>query len=262
MAENNGPKMLSIEDINRYTEEEVDSQLEEYETLLYRKLMPELNLQMAVYETQQMQQKRIRANIDIANKASEFVYRIKDGDFERALACFALNTEGVSAEITAHGIYEGKEKLREYFVDYYSSIMGKAGTLFYTNLCSPVIEVAEDGQTGRAMWLTVGMESWKRPDLTEGYTDPVSLWAINPWCMDFVMEDGVWKIWHLLIFEDIETVYEESWSESADHKIPVDPAIPEPTRPSERHNPFTEKRSPVLHAEPPVPYQTYDNDRF
>ncbi len=256
-GEMGGPK-LTTEIIQAYTQDEIDAQVTQYTAELYDKLMPEWNLELSIYQTQKKQQQRIRADIEIANRAAELVYRIKGGEFERALSCFAVNTPGVSAEFSALGVYEGKEKLQEYFLEYLPKLAGQAGTFQYINLCSPVIEVAQDGKTGRGMWLSVGMQALKRPDLIGSYTDPVSLWAMNTWCMDFVQENGVWKIWHLYVLEEVETTYEESWTESAGHKLPVDPAAPKPTRPSQRHTPFTAQRKPVLHAEPPVPYDTYD----
>ncbi len=253
-----GQAKWSSEYIDQYTQEEAERELNELENLLNKKTLPEYNLQIARRETQKRQQARLRADVDMTNKASEFVYRIKDSDFERALDCFALKTPGVSIEISRYGVYEGAEKLREYVVDYLGGLVGVEGTFQYINLLSPVIEVADDLQTGKGMWLTLNMEARKRPDLTEGYTDPVSLWTMGPWCMDFVKEDGVWKIWHLHIYEDVETVFEESWTEISDHRIPDDPAAPKPSRPSTYHNPFTTEREPVLFAEPPVPYATYD----
>ncbi len=258
VTEEQGMEKWSVEYVEQYTQNEAELEAKECEKVLYSKLMPEYNLQIAIREEQKRQQEKIRADVDIKNKASEFIYRIKGAEFEKALDCFALKTAGVSLEVSRYGVYDGPDKMREYVVDYLSGLVGVEGTFQYINLLSPVVEVAEDMQTGKGMWLTLNMETWKRDDLKEGYTDPVAIWSTGPWCMDFIKEDGVWKIWHLTIYEDVTTVFEESWTEISDHRIPDDPAAPKPSRPSSYHNPFTTEREPVLFAEPPVPYATYE----
>lgn len=250
---------LTTEIIEQWTQAAIESAITERELLLERQLIPELRKELAVYEVQSAEIARMESEVDVMNLASEFVLRIKGGEFERAYQCFALNTPGVCAEITGLGVYEGPDALHSYYVDYLTAMASEAGYFKMNHLCTPVVEVAQDNQTARGMWLSVGMEALKRPDLTD-YPDPLCLWAFNPWCMDFVKENGVWKIWHLYVFEEVETVYEKSWSETADGKVPADPAAPAPSRVSDRHHPFTADRLPTLHAEPPIPYAVYGND--
>ena len=244
--------------IDEQTASDVDQFLKEQEEYVDRKLIPEIRKELAVKEYQEKQLARIESEIDVMNLASEFTLRIKGGEFEKAYNCFALNTEGVSAEITNIGVYEGAEALKKYYVDYLGELCGHEGCFKLNHICTPVVEVAKDNETARGMWISLGMEALKRPDLkAPEYTDPFCNWAFAVWSIDFIKEDGVWKIWHLTIYDEIRTTYEKSWSEQAADMFPEDPAAPAPTRGSEKHNPFTLSRRPYLHEEPPVPYTSF-----
>lgn len=248
---------LTAEIIEDRTLAAAEKAARERELLLERQLIPELRKELAAMEAQEMEIARVEAEIDVMNLASEFTLRIKGGEFERAYKCFALETPGVCAELSGIGIYEGPDALKAYYVDYLPKIAGGEGCFKLNHICTPVVEVARDGQTARGMWLSVGMEALKREDLAGMYPDPLSVWVFGTWCMEFVQENGVWKIWHLQIFDEVQTVYEKGWSETADSPIPRDPGLPPVSKASTRHNPFHTGRKPVLHAEPPVPYPTY-----
>ncbi len=252
VTENHTP--LTAEIIQQKTAETVEALISQRELTLERQLIPQLRYELAVQEAQQLELARIESEIDVMNLASEFVLRIKGGEYEQAYACFALNTPGVSAEITGLGIYEGAEALRSYILDYLPALSGGEGCFKMDHLTTPVVEVAADNGSARGMWHSVGMEAYSRPDLTNGDPDPISIWSFDSWCMEFAKEDGVWKIWKLYVLENIATTYEQSWSEIQCAPIPSDPAAPKATRPSMRHNPFTAARVPTLLAEPPVPY--------
>jgi hypothetical protein len=47
-------------------------------------------------------------------------------------------------------------------------------------LTSPVIQVAKDGKTAKAIWFSPGVEG--------------NQWAYGKYAIDFVKEDGQWKI--------------------------------------------------------------------
>ena len=249
---------LSLDIIDEQTRKDADRLLKEQEEYVDRKLIPELRKELAVKEYQEKQLARIESEIDILNLASEFTLRIKGGEFEKAYNCFALNTKGVRAEITNTGVYEGTQALHSYYVDYLGRTAGQEGCFKLNHICTPVVEVAGNNRTARGMWMSLGMEALKRPDLTPPeYADPFCNWAFAVWSIDFIKEEGVWKIWHLTVYDEIRTAYEKSWSEQALQMFPEDPSVPAPTRPSGKHNPFTLSRRPFLHEEPPVPYASF-----
>jgi hypothetical protein len=71
---------------------------------------------------------------------------------------------------------------------------------------SPVVEVAADGKTALGVWDSFG-PSINGPD--------DSGWDWNKYGVDFIKEDGVWKIWHLQVFPVFSTPYGTSVTDTA-----------------------------------------------
>ena len=65
---------------------------------------------------------------------------------------------------------------------------------------TPLIELAEDGKTAQGMWYSMG----QRTTLNEDGQTACALWVYGRICVDFVKENGEWKIWHLLHINDID----------------------------------------------------------
>ncbi|MGC3982908.1 MAG: nuclear transport factor 2 family protein [Steroidobacteraceae bacterium] len=81
------------------------------------------------------------------------------------------------------------------------------GQLHLHSMLSPVIEVAADGKTAQGVWDSFG------PNLSNG-TD-VGNWLWVKYGVDFIKEDGDWKIWHMQVFAMFNTPYNKSITESA-----------------------------------------------
>jgi len=63
---------------------------------------------------------------------------------------------------------------------------------------TPVIEVAGDGKTAKGLWYSIGQGV--RPSGTTGHSTE---WMWEKYAVDFIKEDGKWKIWHLINMMDI-----------------------------------------------------------
>ena len=72
-------------------------------------------------------------------------------------------------------------------------VYGGVGQLMLHVTTTAIIEVAEDGQTAKCFWYTPGM-------IKETDQNAYSTW--ESYGVDFVKEDGEWKIWHLHMFTD------------------------------------------------------------
>lgn len=72
-------------------------------------------------------------------------------------------------------------------------------------ITTPVIEIAEDGQTAKGIWHIQGSDN--------GLTvyGPLSYWTLGFLAIDFRLEDGDWKLWHVLHAEDVVSPMGESW---------------------------------------------------
>ena len=76
-------------------------------------------------------------------------------------------------------------------------------------LASPVIEIAEDGESAKGLWYCQG-----------AYNDvescgPIARWTWGYFAADFISEGGVWKLWHLSYTNDVDCICGESWGKPA-----------------------------------------------
>jgi hypothetical protein len=189
-------------------------------------------------------------------------------------------TPGIHAQYSNLGVYTTWQSVTEYHRDRPAPV-GKL-ILHYTT--TPVIEVAEDGGTAKGVWVMTGLES--------GLTDPEvavnvpdyffapgevlgkKVWAHWVWCkygVDFLKQDGTWKIWHFRCFEVARAPFDENWiSFAARNAEEFDKDLmyfgedgrprfmPEPdgpaTRLAKRYRP---DEAQELEPRPPVSYRTF-----
>ncbi|MBP2638409.1 MAG: hypothetical protein H6Q72_4316 [Firmicutes bacterium] len=132
------------------------------------------------------------------------------------------------------------------------------GTLTMHTLTTPVIEVAGDGKTAKGVWMSPGQMT----ELVKG--KPMAMWMWEKYGVDFVKEDGMWKIWHFHVYTDFMTPYEMSWVEnsmnSLGNKLFLDspPDVPQPTRQVDFYKEYSLRSVPQLVPKPPVPYENFD----
>jgi hypothetical protein len=108
------------------------------------------------------------------------------------------------------GVYDGKEGVARYFAEErpaHDDLNARKGYLDLQALNGRMMEVAEDNQTARAIWFTIG-------SLTEVKNgEPNCQWHWVKFAVDFKKESGVWKIWHLTIAPIFKTDFEVCWTE-------------------------------------------------
>ena len=173
------------------------------------------------------------------------------------------------------GKYVGYEAVKAFFVDYHEAqtrwaneTMRKlfpeelgdksdeeiwaVGSNTVLNFTTPLIEVAFDGQTAKGMWYVYG-------STTEVYsTGPKAAWNFGLCAVDFVKEDGVWKIWHMTMFTDIQCPVGGNWGK--DKMYPHEGVeIPEPTVKEHYYTGYGEDFLSLVEPPLPEPYDTFAN---
>ncbi len=116
---------------------------------------------------------------------------------------FALQTEGVSWK-TPNGPV-GIAGMRARFAR--PDEVPTPGVLHMHAMLSPVIEVAGDGKTAKGVWDSFG------PNIVDPNKEGGWLWV--KYGVDFVKENGAWKIWHLQVYPVFNTTYHKSITETA-----------------------------------------------
>lgn len=180
-------------------------------------------------------------------------------------------------EAVLDGRYAGPEAVRRYYVDFFKSF-DKAnleavrriypevevaadatlpfGVQLMHTLTTPVIEVAEDRETAKAVWISPGLVTAPAGGRLQGF------WHWDRYAIDFIREGGAWKIWHFWVGKEFSTPYERSWVddffEAPGIKLQDVPGFPKPNAPSmttyRGYSPF---EPPRLIPRPPEPYRTF-----
>jgi hypothetical protein len=128
-----------------------------------------------------------------------------------------------------------------------ASTMGK-GALFIHFTDTPIIEIADDMKTAKAVFMSPGVE-------VAG--ERMGVWAYSKYGFEFVRENGKWKVWHMRVFPVFRNGYSDSFAEVAEEDLTK-------THAQERFdstNLFFSYTPQVImprnEPEPPLPYKTY-----
>ena len=127
-------------------------------------------------------------------------------------------------------------------------------------LDTPVIEIAGDGATAKGIWNLHGSDV----DLTP--SGHVSYWEWAKIAVDFVREEGEWKVWHMLYVRDLYVPNGQSWADAAPKKAyPEDEAFaalkefrfPEPNIKRTVYETYHNRRKAPAFPAYPEPYETF-----
>jgi hypothetical protein len=136
-----------------------------------------------------------------------------------------------------------------------------AGILWVHMLTTPVIRLAGDGKTAKGIWMSFG-------HITGPMGGKMSaMWAYEKYGMDFVKEDGEWKIWHLHTFVDFYSPVDGIWTDptrniasGAGTRVEEEPGgadFPTPDEKGVFYKGYNLSTVPVMEPKPPVPYYTF-----
>ena len=190
-------------------------------------------------------------------------------------------TPGIRAQYSNNGVYSTWDSVTYYHRDR-PSPKGKL-ILHYTT--TPMIEVAGDGKTAKGLWIASGVESGLTDAEVAKHTpeylyhsenvDGKRVWqhtVIMKYGLDFLKQDGKWKIWHFHCFEICRSPVGMGWvpfaaksqNESFNYDLmyfgedgkPV--FMPKPDGPATiLGNPYRTDSKQTLDANLPVPYKTF-----
>ncbi len=228
-------------------------------------------------------EKQVQQTVDlhqIQNLMGTMTYQFEAGKYEDMLAQFAQKTDGVTVEFANWGVYTGRAGAHKMIVERWQNIArhhaegmkkafpnaglenDRAGLLDLTALASPVLEVAGDGKTAKGLWLVPGLQTEFNPQKKA----PDAAWAWLKYAVDFVKEDGQWKVWHYHVFPCFRTSFHQSWVESsmamdAARKNGIPPPPPfddlKSDKPTTSIHAYNIAQAPAYDPKPPVPYETF-----
>jgi hypothetical protein len=118
------------------------------------------------------------------------------------------------------------------------------GILWYHTLNSPIIEVAGDGKTAKGLWMSFGTVTGP------GGTSMTAQWTCESYGIDFIKENGKWKIWHLRLFVYFYSNVDDHWYNTSENQAYSATGEYYPG-----YSLYTIASSPKI----PEPYDTWDN---
>lgn len=135
------------------------------------------------------------------------------------------------------------------------------GPLELKSIDNAVIEVADDGITGKGFFYCFGLET------VVDEHGPYSKWVLGSYAADFIYEDERWKFWHMLYLEDINEVAGQRWGVNSPCPYPEQPDFAglknigseKPSRPVVLRERYTGERSFTRLPKLPEPYDTFIN---
>lgn len=139
--------------------------------------------------------RRVWDQEEIRNLMGRFVYYEAANRRQEALERFwAREPEhrGTASYGRNWGFLRGMEEIEAYYVG--RCRFGGVGTGLMHPLSTKLLCLAEDGQTAQGLWMGIAYEM--APD-SRG--EPDAKWINERVAVDFVREDGQWKIWHMFV---------------------------------------------------------------
>ncbi len=129
------------------------------------------------------------------------------------------------------GIYDGIKGVERYYLqdvgdrhDEGQLDMIKGCMMWYAT-DTPIVVVAEDGQTAKGLWTSQGVDTWR-----EGDKHPDAYWRWGYYAVDFINEKGTWKIWHMTFYPLFLTRYEKPWTQAPAYNYTFYPVSPDRPR--------------------------------
>lgn len=182
------------------------------------------------------------------------------------------------------GYYAGRQALTDYYASIDAATKAKAqvlkkvfpedlgeysdeklygrGPMEIRSLDNAIIEIADDGKTAKGFFYVFGLVT----DISE--RGAVSNWVLGSLCIDFIRENDLWKLWHVLYLEDVDTPAGKKWGDpNAIEQFPLMPQfadmkgveIAKPNQEKALRALYTGSRPFTKLPKVPEPYDTFEN---
>ena len=115
-------------------------------------------------------------------------------------ALCALFTEDAVWDGGKLGVYEGIEKIHEFFVD-----MPNVMSFAIHNVTNSAVELSQDGQSAVARWYLIQMATQKEQNL--------AVWLTGRYVDQLVLEKDIWKFKHVSLTARFYSPYDQGWAE-------------------------------------------------
>lgn len=179
--------------------------------------------------------------------------------FKDAAGLFARRADSVLA--MPWGIYEGYESICRCYVEQMGdrdapgaepSLKGK---MFLREFNTEILKVAGDGRTARGFYISMGQDGYVKAN---GF--PQSDWVWAKYAVEFIDDNGEWRIWKMRVIPVFTCPFEEAWTEDPAYRGFEFPGV-RPDRPLAKPLWRWSRAGayPAEEPEPPRDYETYSD---
>ncbi len=183
--------------------------------------------------------------LEIQQLQSRYIHYLFKQRFDRIVdECFAKNLPDVSVEFSDSGVYRGLDSVRAVYRSF--EVTKTIPGFFILHMAvNPVIEIAKDGLSARSHWLSPGAAG----------SDRSASWIWGTFYIDYVKEDGCWRIAHSNLVPVFRNRYETSWAQAPDHGTVRGVLAAQPDEPPTLYKPYNEakKQCDMFANHPPLP---------
>jgi hypothetical protein len=176
---------------------------------------------------------RLEDQLEIQKLQAKYAHSLFMQRFDSIVdECFAKGLPDVSVEFSDSGVYRGLDSIRALYAAF-NATKGIPGFFILHMAVNPYVEIAADGQSARCHWLSPGCA---------GSATSAS-WIWGPYYVDYVKEDGLWRIAHSNLAPLFRNRYEVSWAQAPDHGSVRGPLTVQPDEPTTLYRPYSEVKS-------------------
>ncbi|OGT85678.1 MAG: hypothetical protein A3G96_01665 [Gammaproteobacteria bacterium RIFCSPLOWO2_12_FULL_52_10] len=181
--------------------------------------------------------------IAIQQLQSKYTQLLFTQDYAKIIEqCFAKKAEGIEIEFSDSGVYRGIDGVKRLYTAFEAT---KQIPGFFTMhlTVNPYIVIARDGQSARSSWMSPGATA----------SSAGARWVWGPYYVDYIREDGEWRIHKTKFVPLFRNRYENSWVQETDHGSVRSSLSVEPDAPPTLYKPYDSKQTDLFKDFPGLP---------
>jgi hypothetical protein len=163
-------------------------------------------------------------------------------------ALFAQKTPGVMLEMEDSGVYEGLESVTRFWNTVFDDARIGAGHLAVHMAVNPVIEIDPSRTRAKGLWHSHGYCSFAVEGVLKQFL------CMGKYDMEYVKEDGQWKILRFVYRQAFMCPYERGWVDEPVAASLAGSPDNVPDKPTTYYLPYSRYRRNVFGPPPPEPY--------
>ncbi|MCJ7605983.1 MAG: nuclear transport factor 2 family protein [Dehalococcoidales bacterium] len=210
--------------------------------------MEQLEAEVKLLKEQVVEGQRARDELEICKAQSLYSHYYQTGMRSEVPKLFARHTPGVTMEIEDSGVYEGIESINRFWNTVFSRESHlTAGFMAVHMTCNPVIEINRDGTRAKGLWHSHGFCALNMRGL-------IPFICSGKYDMEYVKEDGKWKIFTFNYRQIFMSPYDKGWIEAPSVGSIAAHPLNKPDKPTTFHTPYDPKAVNIFEPPPPLPY--------